>query len=206
MNIVTKSKEKYLLYEKRHQDILGAAIVLFNEKGFKAATTAAIAKQAGISEPTMYKHFNNKKDLFISCFQSIIGTILSKNKKIFKKHKDNELEYFRGISKVYYDFVSNNPDKSMFLVHMLSYQKDPEFRRIYLDIIEKHNGHLESMIQSAKNKGKIKSTLDISFLSAMFASQYFTVVAVKEFLDPEKFKYENFHDAMMNMLQFQESL
>ena len=71
MNIVEKSREKYLEYEKRHQHILDAAIRIFNSKGYQSATTAEIAREAGISEPTMYKHYPSKKDLFLSCARSI---------------------------------------------------------------------------------------------------------------------------------------
>ena len=61
MNIVDKSREKLLLYENRHQTILDNSIRIFNSRGYKAATTAMIARESNISEPTLYKHFKNKK-------------------------------------------------------------------------------------------------------------------------------------------------
>lgn len=44
--------------------ILAAALELFSERGFAATTTAAIAKQAGVAEKTIFAHFATKDRLF----------------------------------------------------------------------------------------------------------------------------------------------
>ncbi|MEN3039537.1 MAG: helix-turn-helix domain-containing protein, partial [Candidatus Kryptonium sp.] len=46
--------------------ILSSALKLFSERGFLGATTKEIARQAGISEVTLFRHFSNKEKLFIS--------------------------------------------------------------------------------------------------------------------------------------------
>ena len=74
-NIVEKTKEKLVEYEKRHQAILNAAMRLFNAKGYAATTTASIAKEAGVTEKTMYRHFKNKEVLFGACVSSITEDI-----------------------------------------------------------------------------------------------------------------------------------
>ena len=192
LNIVEKTKEKYFLYEKRHQEIIESAIGVFNAKGYKAATTAAIAKSARISEPTMYKHFKNKKDLFLTCFNSIVNTLFDENRKIYEKCKDDEVGYFRGVTKAYFDFVQKNPDKSMFLVHMLSYRDDPDVRKAYQAVIGIQKKHILAVLKSAEQKGIVRNDIDLRFLSAFFAAQYYSVVAVKEIVDPKLFVFENF--------------
>jgi AcrR family transcriptional regulator len=47
--------------------IVAVARQLFAEKGFDGATTAAIAAAAGIAGGTIYRHFSDKKELFIAC-------------------------------------------------------------------------------------------------------------------------------------------
>jgi len=46
--------------EKR---ILEAAVNVFSQKGFGAATTSEIAKQAGVAEGTIFRYFKTKKDI-----------------------------------------------------------------------------------------------------------------------------------------------
>lgn len=49
--------------------IIAAGLKLFSEKGYLGATTREIAKLAGVSEITLFRHFSNKQNLFISVLQ-----------------------------------------------------------------------------------------------------------------------------------------
>lgn len=51
---------------KRREQLLDSAATLFAEKGYAGATTAELAKAAGVTEPIIYRHFESKKDLFIA--------------------------------------------------------------------------------------------------------------------------------------------
>ena len=44
--------------------ILEAALFLFSKKGYLGATTKEIAKEAGIAELTLFRHFASKEKLF----------------------------------------------------------------------------------------------------------------------------------------------
>ena len=46
------------------QKIEDAAISLFSEKGYKGTSTRRIAKEAGVSELTIYRCYNTKEELF----------------------------------------------------------------------------------------------------------------------------------------------
>ena len=52
-----------LFSQKTRDKILAASLVLFNQRGFGAITTASIAEQAGILEGTLWYHFRAKKDV-----------------------------------------------------------------------------------------------------------------------------------------------
>lgn len=190
-NIVKKTKAKYLEYELREQEILNAAIRLFNEKGFRATTTAEISNAAGISEPTMYKHFENKAALFMECFQSIVDQLLGVYRDIYKKNRDDEIAYLEGVSRAYVDFVLNNPDKSKFLVHLLSYKGAPEFNSAFNDFMESSINGIARILDSAKQKGSVKISGDVRLYAAWFVSQYFTVVSLVDFVDKEQLTSEN---------------
>ena len=193
MNIVQKSKERYLEYEKRHQDILDAAIGIFNSKGYRTATTAEISQAAGISEPTMYKHFSGKKALFLKCVQAIRDELQDQYDRAYKEYRDhqNEIRYMDAVSKIYFNFVENKPHKSMFLVHLLSYKDDPDFEKELRDFIDNSVTGIERILVSAGKKGRIKSPLDEYSLACFYVNQYFTIVALKEFMNPEGFNEDS---------------
>ena len=55
----------------RRQAILGAALKVFSERSYAGATTAQIAREAGISEPILYRHFGSKKELYFACLDEV---------------------------------------------------------------------------------------------------------------------------------------
>jgi len=202
MNIVEKSKAKYLEYEKRQQDILETAIKIFNSKGYRSSTTAEIAHEAGVSEPTMYKHYPSKKDLFLSCVHSIQEELQGQYRKIYLEYQDHgdEIRYIEAVSKVYIDFVQNKPHKSMFLVHLLSYRDDPDFAKVLKDFMKGSIIGIERVLASGKKKGRIKSPVDPYSLACFYVNQYFTIIAVKEFMEPNRFKERVFIQWIHGML------
>jgi AcrR family transcriptional regulator len=51
----------------RRQHLLDVGSRVFAQSGFRSATTAQIAREAGVSEPVLYQHFANKRDLYLAC-------------------------------------------------------------------------------------------------------------------------------------------
>lgn len=52
--------------DKRREQLLDTAAVIFATRGYARSTTAQLAKAAGVTEPIIYRHFASKKDLFIA--------------------------------------------------------------------------------------------------------------------------------------------
>jgi AcrR family transcriptional regulator len=50
--------------DERRKQILGTAIKLFSKKGFRGTTTKEIARDAGISEAMVFRHFATKDELY----------------------------------------------------------------------------------------------------------------------------------------------
>ena len=55
---------------ERRKQLMAVATTLFSQRGYDATTTAAIALAAGISEPVLYRHFENKRDLFVGVLRA----------------------------------------------------------------------------------------------------------------------------------------
>ena len=51
---------------ERRQQILDAAEVVFSANGYRDVGTAAVAAEAGVSEPTLYRYFDSKRDLYLA--------------------------------------------------------------------------------------------------------------------------------------------
>lgn len=54
---------------QRREQLLDCAAKLFAERGYARATTAELARSAGVTEPIIYRHFASKRDLFIALIE-----------------------------------------------------------------------------------------------------------------------------------------
>ena len=52
---------------ERRQAIVEAAMTVFSTGSYSGATTADIAREAGVSEPILYRHFASKRELYFAC-------------------------------------------------------------------------------------------------------------------------------------------
>jgi len=73
---------------KRKHKIVIAALELLEEGGVSNITTKNLAKRQGITEPALYRQFNNKHDIFIAIINEyasyddkIMNTIIEQNLK-----------------------------------------------------------------------------------------------------------------------------
>src|SRR5439155_20235518 len=56
---------------ERRQAILDTACIVFAERSYRGATTAEIARAAGVTEPVLYRHFPSKTDLYLACLEDV---------------------------------------------------------------------------------------------------------------------------------------
>jgi AcrR family transcriptional regulator len=56
-----------------YQTILNAAKALFTTNGYKGTTTLQIAKEAGISEMTLFRHFSSKEEIFLAVIHPLVS-------------------------------------------------------------------------------------------------------------------------------------
>jgi AcrR family transcriptional regulator len=52
---------------ERREALVDAALRVFSEGSYAGATTAQIAREAGVSEPILYRHFASKRELYFAC-------------------------------------------------------------------------------------------------------------------------------------------
>lgn len=61
--------------ERTRQIILSVASELFMTKGFKNTSTREIALKANITQPNLYHHFKNKKELYLAVIEELTSRV-----------------------------------------------------------------------------------------------------------------------------------
>ncbi|NUS59209.1 MAG: TetR/AcrR family transcriptional regulator [Streptomycetaceae bacterium] len=60
--------------QRKRAAIIAAALAVFLDEGYTAASVDAIAAKAGVSKPTIYNHFGNKERLFLAVIAGTLPT------------------------------------------------------------------------------------------------------------------------------------
>jgi AcrR family transcriptional regulator len=61
--------------EVRREEIVAIAFRQFGEGGYHGTSTEAIAREAGISQPYLFRLFGTKKELFLACVDLCFGGV-----------------------------------------------------------------------------------------------------------------------------------
>jgi AcrR family transcriptional regulator len=67
---VVPSSTQRLPAAERRQALVDTALRVFAEGSYRGTTTAEIAREAGVSEPILYRHFASKRDLYLACIEA----------------------------------------------------------------------------------------------------------------------------------------
>jgi AcrR family transcriptional regulator len=84
-------------------EIIDSATTVFRNKGYEKTTISDIVDCARIGRSTFYKHFNNKKDLFIECVKKIIFSEMKRYDANDVKDEKDILNVFDKHAKAYYN-------------------------------------------------------------------------------------------------------
>ena len=77
-------QNKRLSSEARKEQIIQSALSVFIEKGISGTTTAELAKAAGISEVTLFRHFSSKQEIFHAGVEPILFESLTNDMPVIE--------------------------------------------------------------------------------------------------------------------------
>jgi AcrR family transcriptional regulator len=93
--------------EERRAEVLEAAAVEFARAGFHGASTDAIARQAGISQPYLFRLFGSKKDLYLAAVRRCFRRTLEAMQAAAEGLRGDEAMHAMGAA--YVELLSTDP-------------------------------------------------------------------------------------------------
>jgi len=157
---VIEVQEKRKLKQLNHTvQIQEAAEKLFAEKGFHLTTVEEIAREANLAKGTIYLHFANKKDLFLSVIEKKLHVLLEKIKVGITQGKSFS-EKIRLAIGVHLKFLENNANFFK-ITQTFPEQFKKELEQKLLQRVIKINSQylalVDSLIKQGIEEGEIKN-------------------------------------------------
>lgn len=163
-----------LTAEERRAQILRCATTVFARSNYQVAGMAEIAKEAGISEPTVYKHFTSKKHLFLTILERVGGYTMRQWEELASSTED-PLDLLRQIGLSHYDTAQAHPDTLKVQFQALSEAGDPEIREALQQNFASYAGFIGAVLEQAKVRNQIRQDVDVQAAAWQMISIGFTL-------------------------------
>src|SRR5262249_22260108 len=95
---------------QRRDEILAAARSLFLKEGVDRVTIRAICARVGITSPSLYFHFRDKREIIIAICNETFGQLLERFREI-RASELKPLDALRQMMETYVRFALSHPDE-----------------------------------------------------------------------------------------------
>ncbi|MBO9541139.1 TetR/AcrR family transcriptional regulator [bacterium] len=163
-----------LTAEERRAQILRCATAVFARSNYRVAGMAEIAKEAGISEPTVYKHFTSKKQLFLTILDRVGDSTLRHWQELASDAPD-PLTLLRRIGTSQYEIVLKRPDTLKIQFQALSEVEDDEIRAALRRHFASYADFLMKVLDAGRAARLLAADLDVTAAAWQLISVGFTL-------------------------------
>ena len=92
---------------ERREQLLSVARRVFGKAGFHGVSMDEVAKEAGVTKPILYDHFNSKEELYVALLDADAATLEEQVRRALAAPTGNR-ERIKRSFKVYFDFVDEH--------------------------------------------------------------------------------------------------
>ncbi|MBT3756321.1 MAG: TetR/AcrR family transcriptional regulator [Candidatus Cloacimonetes bacterium] len=149
------------MFSERQEQIIETAIKIIAEKGIQNLTTKNLAKEIGISEPALYRHFDNKLEIL----KAVIVYFQSKMKPAIGQlnNSTDTLSKIESFILEHLKIISNNPNFAKVIFSEANFQNEDELISKMNNLMNQSHKILESVVQLGQSNNEIRN--DIGSLS-----------------------------------------
>ena len=149
------------MFSDRQQQIVETAIKLIADKGIQNLTTKNLSKEIGITEPALYRHFDNKSDILKGVIEYFIIKMQPAMKKL--NRSVNSLNKIESFILEHLKIISENPNFAKVIFSEANFQNEENLILKMNNMMKQSHKILETVVQTGQSKNEIRS--DISSLS-----------------------------------------
>lgn len=160
---MAKDKAKYT--DKQIQ-IVESARSIISSKGIEKLTIHEIAKDLGVTDGALYRHFKSKKEIISLLIEDIERTLLNTVRDAASK-TSNPVNKLENILASHLSYAEQRKGVSFIVINETLNLQDKILKRKMLKVIHKYLKEIKSILLEGVEAGKIRK--DVDFVSASIA-------------------------------------
>jgi AcrR family transcriptional regulator len=162
---------------ERRAALLDTAGRMFAKGGYRGTTTAEIAREAGVTEPILYRHFGSRRDLYVACLEQASQRVRSTWERAIEQESDpakwlpargNVCMRLREVKAVL---------MNLWVQGLAEAGDDPEIRRELRRSLREAHDFLASVIEKVQSAGAIPEDRDADAEAWIFLATGFFCAA-----------------------------
>lgn len=155
----------------RQEEIIETAMDLITKNGIEGLTIKNIARNIGISEAALYRHFNSKTEILLA----ILNYFEEKARTLLDSVKDKELS---GIEKIFRilktrcdDFI-RNPAAMVVILSEELFPNDSRLSQKVFDIMKMNQQNLLKIIEESQKEDEMRNDIEKEMLFFMIIGPF----------------------------------
>jgi AcrR family transcriptional regulator len=146
---------------ERRRAVVETACRVFAKGSYHGSTTAQIARETGVSEPVLYRHFASKRELYLACLDAVWERVRTLWEKALEREED-PANWLKAISKAYLEAraAARIVLVDLWIQALTEAADDPEIRRALRDQVREVHAFVADVIRRAQAEGGLLEERD----------------------------------------------
>lgn len=148
----------------RQQEIIDTSLEIISTIGIQGLTIKNLSKRIGISEPAIYRHYENK----ISILLAILDYFKSSGEQMFRKQAnmdDSPLKKIENIFEGHFLAFERNPSLVSVIFSEEIFRNEPILQEKIAEIMDRNSNVIKALVAEGQAKREIKADIESKYLT-----------------------------------------
>jgi len=159
-----------------HERLLAAAATVFAREGIAGATTRAIAREAGVNEVTLFRHFGSKERLLAAVVGKNFDTEAHAPAAAADAADTNLRTDLEAYARSYHRKLTENIALIRTMIGEIQHHRANFERQVFKGTMRPLREALEARLQAAVDRGELRADSNLAILADLFGAMIFTEV------------------------------
>lgn len=143
--------------QRKHRQIIDAALEVFTRDGFSAARTDAIAEQAGVAKGTLYLYFDSKEAIFREAIRTRILPVVQQMREFTEQFEGSAEELLRLQMSNFYRRVIGSERVKILRLLLAEGSRFPDIAEYYFEnVIQVGMASLRRTVELGIERGEFR--------------------------------------------------
>ena len=156
---------------ERRAAVVETACRIFAKGSYRGCTTAQIARELGVTEPVLYRHFDSKRELYLACLDAVWERVRELWEQALAGEPDPS-NWIKAIGKAYLEAraAARIVLVDLWIQALTEAADDPEIRRALREQVREVHEFVANTIRRAQELGGILESRDADAEAWIFIS------------------------------------